>query len=166
VSRNPLSIFANTADDEDQPEDVALERREDDTWLWSRFCGAVWDSLGKGAARDITSFQNACTNLWTSFVQPIRDGAYGARDFSKLMVRNRVLFQGETALVERLVPLAANDPMKKILKGKLAQDSQQTLSISADNFFQIHTPFPISHPTSSAPTSPPITPPAPIKSSS
>ncbi|MCJ1244277.1 hypothetical protein MMC30_001475 [Trapelia coarctata] len=115
LSRMPQPIFSTTSTEEDLPEEIFLERQEDDAWLWSRFCGAVWESLGKGAARDIMSFASACGRLWEPFVQPIRDGLYGTRDFSKLIVRNRALFQGETALVERLVPVATADAPKKTL---------------------------------------------------
>ncbi|KAI9759400.1 MAG: hypothetical protein M4579_002389 [Chaenotheca gracillima] len=76
---------------------------EDSAWVWTRFCGAVWDSLAKGAARDIVSFRSACHRLWRPFVAPIEDGTYGTRDFSKLMVARRAVFQGEDALVERVV---------------------------------------------------------------
>jgi origin recognition complex subunit 5 len=103
----------------DLPEEIILERQEDDQWLWSRFCGAVWESLGKGAARNILSFASACERLWEPFVLPVRDGLYGTRDFSKLIVRNRALFQGETALIERLVPLAPADTTKKTIRSIL-----------------------------------------------
>ncbi|MCJ1224201.1 hypothetical protein MMC12_000845 [Toensbergia leucococca] len=79
------------------------ETDEDSAWLWSRFCGAVWDSLGKGTARDLLSFRTVCERLWKPFIQPVLDGTYGTRDFSKLMVRNRGIFQGEAALMESLV---------------------------------------------------------------
>ena len=104
LSRSPLSIFDNAAPEDELSEELTLERQEDDAWLWSRFCGAVWDSLGKGAARDIISFRNVCQKLWIPFVQPIRDGHSGTREFSKLLVRNRSLFQSESALNDRIVP--------------------------------------------------------------
>ena len=74
------------------------EHDEDSKWLWSRFCGVVWDSLGKGAARDAVSFRDACQKLWRPFVQPIVDGTFGTRDFSRLLVNRRSLFKGEEAL--------------------------------------------------------------------
>ena len=87
---------------------------EDDIWLWSRFCGAVWDSLGKGAARDLIKFRVLCERLWVPFVAPIRDRTYGTRDFSKLMVRNRALFQSEAALIENIVPIAIPETRKRL----------------------------------------------------
>ena len=101
-----------------------LERKEDDAWLWSRFCGAVWDSLGKGAARDIISFQSVCERLWVPFVQPVRDQLFGTRDFSKLMIRNRTLFQNETALVQGNVSVTPVETRKKgMITDKYTQPS-------------------------------------------
>ncbi|KAI4139840.1 MAG: hypothetical protein LQ340_007964, partial [Diploschistes diacapsis] len=88
-----------------------LETEEDNTWLWSRFTGAVWDSLGKTAARDVVTFRGVCAKLWLPFVSHIRDGTYGTRDFSRLMVRTRALFQGEDVLVSSLLaPAPASAP--------------------------------------------------------
>ena len=108
VSQTPLAIFEhssqfNEAAVDSVQQDLPPETNEDDVWLWSRFCGAVWDSLGKGAARDIVSFRRTCEKIWKPFVKPIRDSILGTRDFSKLMVRNRGLFQGEAALIETVV---------------------------------------------------------------
>ena len=102
VSRSPQPIFTDT------------ETAEDDEWLWSRYCGAIWDALGKGAARDVVSLRSVCQRLWEAFVQPIKDGAYGTRDFSRLMVRNKVLFQSEWALVESLVPIDPLNPVNPV----------------------------------------------------
>ena len=104
VGLSPLPIFANQLGDDEITEAARLEIEEDDAWLWSRFCGAVWDSLGKGAARDVVTFRIVCERLWTPFVTPIRDRSYGTRDFSKLMVKNRALFQSEAALLQDIVP--------------------------------------------------------------
>ena len=111
LSQNPLAIFYHSFQDgevegDEVQEALQPETNEDDVWLWSRFCGAVWDSLGKSAARDIVSFRRTCEKLWTPFVKPIRDNILGTRDFSKLMVRNRGLFQGEAALIETVVSTA------------------------------------------------------------
>ncbi|KAI9798461.1 MAG: hypothetical protein M1825_005341 [Sarcosagium campestre] len=87
------------AEDEDDEED-----REDAAWLYPRFCALVYDSLSRGAARDIPSFRSVCDRLWPAFVAPVVRGEYGTRDFSKLVVAHRALFQGETALVASIVP--------------------------------------------------------------
>lgn len=78
----------------------------DSKWLWPHLCAAVWDSLGQGAARDIISFRVVCLRLWKPFIQPILEGNYKSREFSKLMVKNRPLFQSETALDETITALS------------------------------------------------------------
>ncbi|KAI9837610.1 MAG: hypothetical protein M1837_002944 [Sclerophora amabilis] len=90
-SQSPQCDTTNTA-----------EEAEDSAWVWTRFCSAVWDSLAKGAARDIVSFRAVCDRLWRPFVAPIVDGTYGTREFSKLMVARRALFQDGEVLIERV----------------------------------------------------------------
>ncbi|KAI9768538.1 MAG: hypothetical protein M1835_006848 [Candelina submexicana] len=83
---------------------TSSEAEGDSVFVWTRFCGAVWDSLARGAARDIVSFRAVADRLWKPFIAPILDGTYGTRDFSKLMVKNRALFQGDAILVDSIVP--------------------------------------------------------------
>ena len=118
VSSAPLSIFASTPTREDPTNHSPSESNEDDLWLWSRFCGAVWDSLGKGAGRNVVDFRRTCEKLWSSFVKPIRDGTFGTRDFSKLMVRNRTLFQAEVALIEGIIPVPFTENKKNTIACK------------------------------------------------
>lgn len=94
IFSEPLSPSANYS------EELAAE---DDAWLWSRFCAAVWDSLASGAARDIVAFRSILDKLWRPFVQPIVDGTYGTRDFTKLMVAQRRLFQAESCLLDSVI---------------------------------------------------------------
>ena len=54
-----------------------------------------------------------CTahRLWRDFVAPIARGDFGTRDFSRLMVNRRHLFQGEEAVLDRIIapkPAATN----------------------------------------------------------
>ena len=103
VTRAPPPIDKPNSDND--PEDVLDVSRvsdEDLSWLWSRFCGAAWDALAKGTAKDVVSFRAICERLWQAFVRPIVDGAYGIREFSKLMIRNRGLFQGEDHLTDSI----------------------------------------------------------------
>lgn len=118
MSQSPLSILDHAPTNDELPETLILERHEDDAWLWPRFCGAVWDSLGKGATRDIVSFRSVCEKLWIPFVQPVRDHLYKPREFSKLLVRNRALFQNENALDERIVPSVSVGTARKALKSE------------------------------------------------
>ncbi|KAI4835260.1 hypothetical protein E4T45_10005, partial [Aureobasidium sp. EXF-8846] len=94
IFNEPLSPSANYS------EELAAE---DDAWLWSRFCAAVWDALASGAARDIVAFKSILDKLWRPFVQPIVDNTYGTRDFSKLMVAQRKLFQAESCLLDSVI---------------------------------------------------------------
>lgn len=79
---------------------------EDRAWLWPRFCAAVWDSLGQGAARDFVSFRDVCHKLWRPFVAPVIKGDFGTRDFSRLLVAQRRLFQDEGVLLDSVIPKA------------------------------------------------------------
>ncbi|KAH0559406.1 hypothetical protein GP486_004077 [Trichoglossum hirsutum] len=107
LSKQPCSIFPNGLPEPEpgeEPDDYTEEHaHEDSLWVWTRFCSAVWDSLSHGAARDIVSFRALAEKLWRPFVQPIVDGTYGTRDFSRLMVLKRPLFQTEKWLVQGVV---------------------------------------------------------------
>lgn len=83
---------------------------EDDQWLWTRFCSAVWDSQAKFIARDVVSFRAIAGKLWGPFVQPIRNGSYGSRDFSKLVVANRSIFQSDELLQNKIVHVSVDEP--------------------------------------------------------
>jgi origin recognition complex subunit 5 len=101
VSLDPPVIFTRPIDDSyDYGEEEATEDRQ---FLWPRYCAVVWDAIGKSVARDIGSFRALCHKLWRPFVQPIVDGTFGTRDFQKLVVNRRVLFQSEGALTGDLV---------------------------------------------------------------
>ena len=101
LSASPPPIFSSppspsTGDD-------AAQAAEDDAWLWSRFLQAVWDSLAKGAARDLVSFRTLAHRLWRPFVQPIVDGTFGTRDFSRLIVAQRKLLRDESCLGDSII---------------------------------------------------------------
>jgi origin recognition complex subunit 5 len=95
----------DSEDEEGDNQYTDAQHMEDSAWVWQRYIVAIWESLAKSAARDIVSFKRVADKLWTSFVKPIIDGDYGTRDFSKLMVARRSLFQGEEALIERIVDI-------------------------------------------------------------
>lgn len=101
LSVNPPAIFQDPPPPEiEYSEDL---QAEDNLWVWARFCAAVWDSLASGAARDIVSFRSIAEKLWRPFVQPIVDGNFGTRDFSRLLVSQRKLFQTESALLDNVI---------------------------------------------------------------
>ncbi|CAK4031135.1 Origin recognition complex subunit 5 [Lecanosticta acicola] len=114
VSRHPVDIFL-----EPPPDDMDYEEEqhdEDKAWLWPRFCAAVWDALAQNAARDLVGFREACDKLWRPFVAPIIKGDFGTRDFSRLFVAQRRLFQDETALLNSIVPRSQD--VLAVAKGK------------------------------------------------
>ncbi len=115
LSLAPISIFHEPpADTDDYTEEQAAE---DDLWLWTRFCGAVWDSLAKGAARDIVRFRQLAEKLWRPFVGPIVEGSYGTRDFTRLLVAKRSLFQDDDVLVESVIPRAPGGGKAPVTNG-------------------------------------------------
>ncbi|KAK4694369.1 origin recognition complex subunit 5, partial [Lecanoromycetidae sp. Uapishka_2] len=115
LSKTPLLIRNSSLSSQMDDAQIACNK-DDSQWLWTRFVGAVWDSLGQSAARDIVSFREICSRLWKPFIQPILDGHYGARESSKLMVRNKGLFQSEAVLVDSILPLAPTAPKAEIIK--------------------------------------------------
>lgn len=84
------------------------EAAEDDAYVWGRFCGIVWDTLAKGAARDLVNFRKTCDRLWRPFTAPIVDGTFGTRDFARLMVSRRGIFQNEDVLLHNVVRKQVN----------------------------------------------------------
>lgn len=116
LSQSPPNIFlAGLNSDVDYTEQEAAE---DDAWVWGRFTAAVWDSLARGAARDLRSFKVVCEKLWTPFTAPIVDGTFGTRDFARLMVSRRTLFQSEDALISGVITKEQGGFVKSLGKGK------------------------------------------------
>lgn len=101
VARTPPNIFLDTPPEEMDYDDETHE--EDKRWLWPKFCAAIWDSLGKSAARDLMSFRDLCHKLWRPFVAPVVKGDFGTRDFSRLLVAQRKLLQDESILLDAIV---------------------------------------------------------------
>jgi origin recognition complex subunit 5 len=105
LSRDPLDIFVSFPEDQDYNDET---HAEDKDWLWPRFCAAVWDSIGQNCARDLASYRDVCYKIWPKFVAPIIKGDFGTRDFSRLLVAQRTLFQDESVLLDSTVdPWAA-----------------------------------------------------------
>lgn len=117
LGRAPLPLSSNQLSHQSLNDTVAASQ-DDVQWLWARFTAAVWDSLGQPAARSILDFRDVCARLWSPFIQPIVDGHYGVREFSKLLVKNRSLLQSEHALLDGIVPLnpasAVAKPQKQL----------------------------------------------------
>ncbi|KAJ5115277.1 hypothetical protein NUU61_001036 [Penicillium alfredii] len=85
--------------------------------LYPHFVSTVYDSLVGPTVGSIPTFRSICDRLWPQFVAPVvkgetPPGGNNEWDFSRLLVKNRVLFrhQGESALVHRIVPEEAPAP--------------------------------------------------------
>ncbi|KAF3036666.1 hypothetical protein E8E12_002887 [Didymella heteroderae] len=103
LNKNPPKVFVTCPSAETFPDYTPDLAAEDDAWLWSRFLAAVYDSLSKHTGRDLVSFRLTALRLWRSFVDPVVKGEFGTRDFSRLMVNRRHLFQGEEAVLDRII---------------------------------------------------------------
>ena len=101
VARKPQDIFITAPPDDMDYDDETHE--EDKAWLWPRFCAAVWDALAQNAARDLVAYRDACHKLWRTFVAPVIKGDFGTRDFSRLLVAQRRLFQDESVLLDSII---------------------------------------------------------------
>ncbi|WEW56357.1 hypothetical protein PRK78_001800 [Emydomyces testavorans] len=125
-SRNEtLSILSNLSPPSvvDLPEETAAK-------LYPPFLSTLYDSLIGPAAGTISVFRSACEKLWPRFVAPIvnqENPPGGEWDFSRLLVKNRTLFQqqGELVLIHRIVPDVANSSTANgtlsLLKNKASQ---------------------------------------------
>ncbi|KAK5108832.1 hypothetical protein LTR62_007806 [Meristemomyces frigidus] len=112
LAQEPLNIFLEPPLDDVNYDDEVHE--EDKQWLWPRFCEAIWASLAQNAARDFTSFRDVCHKLWRPFVAPILKGDFGTRDFSRLLVAQRRLFQDESVLLHSIIATSETAVMKKV----------------------------------------------------
>lgn len=103
LGKFPQKIFPTPPDAEQFPDYTPDLAADDDLWLWGRFIATVYDALNKHTGRDFVSFRLAATRLWRPFVEPIVNGTFGTRDFSRLMVNQRALFQVEDSVLDKIV---------------------------------------------------------------
>ncbi|KAI4100687.1 MAG: hypothetical protein L6R37_005306 [Teloschistes peruensis] len=133
VSASPLPL--------DPPTDSTLTFTSSDlSYLYPRFATAVHDSLAQPTRNSLPAFRTLCARIWPSFIAPVLAGHYGPREFSKLMVCNRHLFQSEDALRESIIKPSSlqqqkqqNQPhppsTKPTTKPKHQQQQQQPLHL-------------------------------------
>ncbi|KAL8924519.1 MAG: hypothetical protein Q9208_003994 [Pyrenodesmia sp. 3 TL-2023] len=100
-------------------------------FLWPRFATAVHDSLAQPASNSLPALRTLCSRLWHPFIAPILAHQYTPREFSKLMVRNRYLFQSEDALKESIIPLPPQPqhPSSSSLNSQAATKKQTTTTL-------------------------------------
>lgn len=116
LAKSPPKVFLTPPSADKAPDYTPDLAAEDDAWLWHRFLGAVYDSLNKHTGRDLISFRATALRLWREFVAPIVKGDFGTRDFSRLMVNRRHLFQGESAVLDRILPETATTTTADAIK--------------------------------------------------
>jgi origin recognition complex subunit 5 len=109
LGANPSEIFSTPPSLEQFPDYTPNLAAEDDAWLWGRFLQAVYDSLSKHTGRDLLSYKNTAMRLWRPFVEPVVSGQFGTRDFSRLMVNRRHLFQLEDSVLDRIINPSTSD---------------------------------------------------------
>lgn len=103
LAKSPPKIFLTPPPTEDFLDYTPDLAAEDDAWLWSRFTSAVYDSLSKHTGRDLLSFHSCCMKLWRPFVEPVISGQFGTRDFSRLIINRRHLFQLEDSVLDKII---------------------------------------------------------------
>ncbi|KAI0592689.1 Origin recognition complex subunit Orc5 [Pyrenophora tritici-repentis] len=110
LGSSPPKIFLQAPSLEQFPDYTPDLAAEDDAWLWGRFLQAVYDSLSKHTGRDLISFKSCAMRLWRPFVEPVVSGQFGTRDFSRLMVNRRHLFQLEDSVLDRIISTTSTEP--------------------------------------------------------
>ncbi|KAF8445423.1 origin recognition complex subunit 5 C-terminus-domain-containing protein [Terfezia claveryi] len=89
------------------PDTLAANDQADlveDLFVYTRFLGTIWESLAKSTSRNILQFKSIADKMWDEFVEPIRSGEYGTRNFSQLYVRQRDMFRVERHILDEVVP--------------------------------------------------------------
>ena len=123
LSKTPLPIEKiagqgeeNDDDDDDDDDDegegevdarAAADRAKKELVVWQKFCATVWDSLARGAARDVVRFRAAVEANWPAFVQPLARGDFGLANYASLYLHHKDMFRRETSVTDSVVPLAA-----------------------------------------------------------
>lgn len=110
-----------------------LKLQEDMKDIWIRFCSAVWDTLSKHSGRDFVSLRNACKRLWPSFIAPLEDGLFTNKDFSRLLVSRRSLFQDEQVLVPSITSNAVSRSSHSIAPRSFANNSKSRANPQTGN---------------------------------
>lgn len=97
--------------EEEEEEEYTEDDAKEELYVWEKFCGTVWDSLAKGAARNIIQFREAVDKMWLQFVQPIAKGEYGTRNYSSLYLLQKDMFRRETNVIDSVIPAVAAGKM-------------------------------------------------------
>ncbi|KAL9024395.1 MAG: hypothetical protein Q9196_006549 [Gyalolechia fulgens] len=139
VSSSPLPLEAPSTSYSTPPTNTPTFSEADLNFLYPRFATAVHDSLAQPASNTLPSLHRLLTRLWPPFIAPILSNQYSPREFSKLMVRNRYLFQSEDALKENIVRPPPTQPPS------LKTSIKQTLQLPTIPAQLLVTAFLVSH---------------------
>lgn len=93
--------------EEEEEEEYTEDDAKEELYVWEKFCGTVWDSLARGAARNIVQFRESVDKMWLQFVQPIAKGEYGTRNYSSLYLLQKDMFRRETNVIDSVLPATA-----------------------------------------------------------
>ncbi|KAL8709841.1 MAG: hypothetical protein Q9220_005457 [cf. Caloplaca sp. 1 TL-2023] len=110
-------------------------------YLWPRFATAVHDSLSRPASRTLPGLRTLCARLWPLFIAPILEGQYTPREFSKLMIRNRHLFQSETALKESIIVPQPSIPAASSAAQHNLKQQHKNLITTENKAFSLNLPL-------------------------
>ncbi len=99
--------------------------------LWARFAAAVHDALVRTAGpRTLPALRRACAALWPRFTAPVAAGTHRAREFGRLLVAARLLFQDEAVLQPGILMLSssttANRPLTTTTTTATAESTTKT----------------------------------------
>lgn len=94
--------------------------------------------MGKAVVRELLAFHDVCQRIWRPFVQPIVQGDYAPRELHKLMIKNRVLFQGDLMIEPEMNPWRFKGRLRTARKRRLLPIFASYLLIAA--YLASHTP--------------------------
>ncbi|KAL9107161.1 MAG: hypothetical protein Q9227_007941 [Pyrenula ochraceoflavens] len=122
----------------DSPSEAELVLDQTTLSKWyAQFVAVVYDAIVGPTTRSMPSLRSACKRLWPTFIRPVISGESPPGkskkwEFSKLLVRNRNMFQAksEGVLVDRL-EAAKNNHLSDVEASPLATSSTSTVKSSS-----------------------------------
>lgn len=123
------------------PEFMQRVKEEKVRRIYSQFVTVLYDTLIAPTSNSILQYRQTCQKLWPRFIWPLLSGeimpgksATVDWDFTRLLGRNRVLFQGEgeAALQDRLVSNSAQPrTFAELISQKMEQDRTSSTNLES-----------------------------------